>query len=323
MAAESRTAILAAVIGNGLIAVAKFVSAYFSGSSAMLAEGIHSVVDTGNAGLLLLGIKLSSRPADETHAFGYGMDLYFWTLIVAILIFGVGGGISLYEGIIHMMHPVEVTNVGWTYGVIAFGVVFESIAWYIALRGFLAAKGEHGVWHTIRTTKDPTIFAILFEDTAALLGLIVAFFGIYLGHKLNMPILDGLASSVIGIILMAVAGVLIYESRGLLIGESASPELVGEIRKLVESDPAVECARQPLTVHFGPHNVLVNLDVQFRAALTASDIEAAIDRIEAAVRNKYREVSHIFLEADSITDALAAAKPEDTKHVKGHAAAPK
>jgi cation diffusion facilitator family transporter len=194
VAAESKTAIIAAVVGNALIACAKFIAAYFTGSSAMLAEGVHSVVDTGNAALLLLGIKLSSRPANESHPFGYGLELYFWTLIVAILIFGVGGGISLYEGIIHMMHPVQVTNVAWNYGVIAFGVVFESIAWYIALRGFLAAKGEHGVWHTIRTTKDPTIFAVLFEDTAALLGLIVAFVGIYLGHRLNMPILDGLAS---------------------------------------------------------------------------------------------------------------------------------
>jgi len=171
-----------------------------------------------------------------------------------------------------------------------------------------AAKGERGVWQTIRTTKDPTIFAILFEDTAALLGLIVAFVGIFLGQLLDMPILDGVASTTIGVILMGVAGILIYESRGLLIGESASPSMVKNIRELVAADEAVERVRQPLTVHFGPHNVVVNLDVEFRDTLSANQIESAIERIEGAIRKKHPEVTYLFLEARAISGALVAAE---------------
>jgi cation diffusion facilitator family transporter len=300
---SSKLVVYAAVIGNFVIAVTKFVAAALTGSSAMLSEGIHSLVDTGNGLLLLLGIHRSARPADEKHPFGYGLELYFWTLIVAIMIFGVGGGISLYEGVLHVMHPAPLEDPTINYIVLGIAVVVEGIAWTLALKGFLRLKGKAGFWRAIQRSKDPTTFAVLFEDTAALLGLLVAFLGIALGHWLEVPELDGVASILIGLILMAVAGVLIYETRGLLIGESAHPETVSGIRELVAADADVQRVRRPLTLHFGPDAILLALDVQFKESLTAEAIERAIDRLEAAVRAEYPRVKHIYLEAASISTA--------------------
>jgi|SRR5919108_2892074 cation diffusion facilitator family transporter len=305
MAAKSKTAIYAAIGGNLSVAITKFVAAAFTGSSAMLSEGIHSLVDTGNGALLVLGLKLSKRPPDASHPFGYGLDLYFWTLIVALLIFGVGGGVSIYEGILHVMHPVPIESPIWNYAVLGIAVVFESIAWTFALKGFVAAMGRRGVWETIRTTKDPTLFTVLFEDSAALLGILVAFLGIYLGHKFELSVLDGIASIVIGLILMVTASILAYESRSLLTGESADPKIVASIRQLVESDAAVEAARQPLTLHFGPHEILVNLDVHFRNQLTAFELDQAVDRLEKKIRAKHPQVKRIYLEIESITASMS------------------
>lgn len=300
MAAGSKTTIIAAVVGNALIAATKFVAAFFSGSSAMLAEGVHSVVDTGNGLLLLLGLRLSRRAPDDSHPFGYGLELYFWTLIVSILVFGVGGGVSVYEGIHHILHPVEVTSYGWTYSVLVISAIFEGSAWLIALKGFLAAKGERSIWRTIRTTKDPTIFAVLFEDSAALAGLTVAFLGIFFGQVFGIAALDGVASTIIGLILMGVATVLAYESRSLMLGEAADPDLVASVRTMTEQDPAVERAKRPLTLHFGPQDVLVNLDVDFHP-LTTAEIESAVKRIEGQIRAKHPEVRRVFIEAAAIS----------------------
>lgn len=178
MASESRTAIFVAIAGNLAIAATKFVAAAFTGSSAMLSEGIHSLVDTGNGGLLLLGVRKSRKPPDSTHPFGHGMELYFWSLVVAILIFALGGGMSVYEGVIHIAHPHEIRDPTWNYVVLGFALVFESISFYFAMRAFRKEKGDQGIWQTVHTSKDPTTFTILFEDTAALLGLLVAFVGI-------------------------------------------------------------------------------------------------------------------------------------------------
>ena len=301
MPSESKTVIYAAIGGNLCVAIAKFVAAAFTASSAMIAEGIHSLVDTGNGLLLLLGIRLSKRPPDEDHPFGHGLELYFWTLIVSIMVFGVGGGVSVYEGILHLMPPTEMTNVVWNYSVLGVAAVFEGAAWLFALRGFWRAKGTRGIWATIRTTKDPTIFAVLFEDTAALLGLIVAAAGIYLSHTLGHPLFDGAASIVIGLILMAVSSVLAYESRALLLGESADPEMVEAIRKLAQASPAVEHVQKPLTMHFGPHDVLVNLALKFRGSLSTADVERAIDQLERDIRQQYPDVKRIFLEAESLS----------------------
>lgn len=301
-ASGSKIAIYGAIAGNFAISVTKFIAAAITGSSAMLSEGIHSVVDTGNGALLLLGIRLSQRPADEEHPFGYGLDLYFWTLIVAVLIFGIGGGVSFYEGVRHVQHPGELQDPTANYIVLGLAIIFEGAAWWLALKGFLQSKHEdQGVWQAIRHSKDPTTFAVLFEDSAAMLGLVVAFLGIYFGHLLEMPVLDGVASIVIGLILMGVALLLIRETRGLLIGESADPETVLSVREIATTDPAVQRVRRPMTLHFGPDTVLLALDVQFRDELSADDVEVAVDRLEETIRGRHPQIKHIYLEADSIS----------------------
>lgn len=300
MASGSKTAVYAAMGGNFAIAVAKFAAAAFTGSSAMLAEGIHSLVDTGNAGLLLLGIRLSKRPADQRHPFGHGKEIYFWSLIVAIMIFGIGGGMSIYEGITHLIHPGELEDPTWNYWVLGIAAVFEAIVLAIALKAFWAVKREgESVWRTIRTSKDPTVFTVVIEDTAALLGLLAAFLGVWLGHRFNNHYFDGIASMVIGLILGAVAVLLAWESKGLLVGESADPQLVQNIKELAESDPAVEHVRRPLTMHLGPHHILLNLGIQFRRPLSSRELESTVNRLEESIRGHHPDVKHIFIEADS------------------------
>ena len=303
MASESRTAIFAAILGNLAIATTKFIAAAFSGSSAMLSEGIHSLVDTGNGALLLLGVRNSKRPPDERHPFGHGMEIYFWSLVVAILIFALGGGMSVYEGVIHITNPKHLGDPTWNYVVLGLAIVFESISFYFAIKAFRKEKGTQGVWKTIRSSKDPTTFTILFEDTAALLGLVVALVGIFLGHQLNNPYLDGAASITIGVILGAVAGFLAYESKGLLIGEGVNPQTLESIRAIAITDPAVAEIRNALTMHFGPQDVLLTLDIRFEKELTAAEIAAAIEELEKKIQVRHPEIKHVFIEAKSLTEA--------------------
>ncbi|MBA3601713.1 MAG: cation transporter [Acidobacteria bacterium] len=302
MAAESKTAIFAAIGGNLAIAIMKFAAAAFTGSSAMLSEGIHSLVDTGNGGLLLLGIHKSKQPADATHPFGYGKELYFWSLIVAVLIFGVGGGISIYEGIVHLIHPSDLEDPTWNYVVLGLAVVFEGIVFVIAFRAFQALKGEdENIWQAIKSSKDPTTFTVLFEDAAALLGLIVAFAGIFLAHYFNNPYLDGAASILIGVILASVAVFLAYESKGLLVGEGADPETLANIRKLAEASAGVEKVINPLTMYFGPRTILLTVDIEFDKKLSAMEVEEAVDRLEKNIRSQYPDIKHIYIEAGAIS----------------------
>lgn len=306
MAAEgsSKKAIFAAIAGNLAIAVTKFGAALFTGSSAMLSEGFHSLVDTGNGLVLLLGIRLSKRPADAVHPFGHGKELYFWTLVVAILIFAVGGGISVYEGITHLQHPNPLENPLVNYIVLGFAIVFESFSWMTAYREFQHSKGDQGIWQAIRTTKDPTIPAVLIEDTAAMLGLFVAFAGVFLGHQLHNPALDGMASIVIGLILAGVAILLVIESKGLLVGEGADPKTVADIHRLAHAEPTIEQVLRALTMHFGPHEVLLALDVRFRPGLSAQEIEQAVERLEAVIKTVHPDITNIFIEARSLTESM-------------------
>src|SRR5919109_2383527 len=230
--ASSKRTIFAAIGANIAIAATKFVAAAFTGSSAMLSEAIHSLVDSGNGLLLLLGIRMSQKPADLSHPFGYGKELYFWTLIVAIMIFAVGGGMSMYEGITHLTHPTPLHSPLWNYIVLGLAIVFEGYSWSVAVKEFRAAWQGQEVWRAIHTSKDPTLFTVLFEDSAALLGLLVALAGVYLGHQLENPYLDGIASVVIGIILAVVAVLLAFERKGVFVGERADTEAVASIRAL-------------------------------------------------------------------------------------------
>jgi cation diffusion facilitator family transporter len=300
MSRDSQTAIYAAIVGNLALAVVKAVAAFVTGSAAMLSEAVHSFVDTGNAGLLLLGLKLSRRPADDNHPFGHGLELYFWTLVVAIMVFAVGGGMSAYEGILHLLHPREIENYPWIYSVLGCGFLFEGTTFCFALKAFIPSMRGRGIWETIHTTKDPTVFAVLLEDSAALLGLTVAIVGVSLAHLTGNFYFDGIASLVIGLLLMCVASILAWESRMLLIGEGADPGTVSDIRSLVAADEAVLHAKKPLTMYFGPGNVLVNLDVQFKPELPALEMEKAIDRMEKQIRERYPEIQRIFIEMNSM-----------------------
>jgi cation diffusion facilitator family transporter len=299
MGTESRTAIFAAIAGNLAIAATKLVAAFFTGSSAMLSEGIHSIVDTGNGGLLLVGFRKSQKPADTNHPFGHGKELYFWSLVVAILIFALGGGMSVYEGVTHLSHP-QLHDPTWNYLVLGVAFVFESISLFFAYRAFRREMAGQGVFKTIRASKDPTTFTVLFEDTAALLGLIVAFLGIFLGHQLNNPYLDGVASIVIGAILAVVAGFLAFESKGLLIGEGVDPQVLASIHSILGADAAVEEVREALTMHFGPSDVLLTLDIRFHRDSTAEEIAEAVERVEQRIRHQHPEIKHIFIEAKSL-----------------------
>jgi cation diffusion facilitator family transporter len=306
MAQESKKAVVAAIIGNLAIAVIKFIAGAITGSSAMISEGIHSVVDTGNGGLLYYGLNRGARPADEHHPFGHGMEVYFWSLIVAVSIFGIGGGMSIYEGILHIQHPTPLQDPTINYVVLALAVVFESISFSVAWRAFRTTKGDRTALHAIHHGKDPSLFTVLFEDTAALLGLVVAFLGVFLSHRFEAPVLDGTASIVIGLILVTAAGWLAYESKSLLVGEAADPELVAAVREIVLADPAVTGLGAVLTMHLGPEDVLLNIEVQFTPGLPAEQIHTAVHRIEERITGPYPEVSRIFIEVESLRAAAAS-----------------
>lgn len=306
MSGSAKKTIYAAMAANFAIAIIKFIAASITGSSAMLSEGIHSVVDTGNELLLLLGIRLSKKPADDSHPFGYGQELYFWTLIVALFIFAIGGGMSIYEGINHVRHPEPLTDPFWNYVVLGLAVVFEGYSWNVALQEFLASKNEESFWTAIRASKDPTIFTILFEDTAALIGLLMAFIGVFSGHLLGNVYLDGVASIIIGIILCGVALLLAAESKGLLIGEGANAETVASIRKITNEDPAVAKVVKVLTLHFGPQEILLNLEIEFNEDLGTGELAIAVERLETSIRNQHLEVKNIFIEAKSIAASRKA-----------------
>ena len=290
---------IAALLGNGLIAITKFFASAMTGSSAMLSEAIHSLVDTGNQGLLLWGMKQSSRPADERHPFGYGMELYFWTFVVAILIFAIGAGVSLYEGLSKINNPHTVSNVHINYIVLSFAMVFEGAAWTVAFREFRKRKGKMGYFKAMRVSKDPTVFTVLFEDSAAMLGLIVAFIGLLLTQWLGDPIFDALASITISIILSCTAMFLALESKGLLIGEAASKEVIAGIRRILSTESTILSINEILTMHLGPEDVLLNISLDFNSGISADQVEDTITSLERVIKKEYPEVARIFIEAQS------------------------
>lgn len=295
----SKRAIYAALVGNSLIAVTKFGASAYTGSSAMLSEAVHSLVDTGNQWLLLYGMKRSKRPADREHPFGYGMEEYFWAFIVAILIFGLGAGISFYEGLKRVMEPHEVGSPYVNYIVLGLAILFEGASWLVAFREFRKGAGKRGWMAEIRHSKDPTKFTVLFEDTAAILGLVVALIGIGLAQYLHMPVLDGAASIVIGLILAATATLLAHECKGLLIGEAASPAVIMSIRKAASAQDGVDSVNEVLTMHLGPEDILANLSLDFADGLSAEQVEATISGLEQAIKAEHPQVKRIFIEAQS------------------------
>jgi cation diffusion facilitator family transporter len=295
------THVKGAILANFFITVSKFIVAGITGSSAMISEGIHSAADTGNQLLLMFGIKESQKPANELHPFGRGKELYFWSLIVALILFGLGGGMSIYEGITHIQHPNELSDPTWNYIVLGIALVAESISQVIVYREFERQKREDETfWESILTSKDPSVFVVLFENAAALIGILVAGLGIFFAHLFENPVIDGVASILIGIILALVALFLARESRALLIGERADVEIVEALQDLVEKDEAVIAAGQPLTLHFGPNDILLNIPVQFNQNLTVQQMTQSIQRIESSITKDFPRVKKIFLEAASL-----------------------
>src|SRR5579863_8636415 len=292
---RSRWVVYVAAAANLGIATTKFVVAALSGSSAMLSEGFHSLVDTGNQLLLLVGMGRSQRPADRDFPFGYSRELYFWSFIVALLLFGGGGGMAIYQGTARLRHPVELGDPLWAYLVIAAAITFEAISFTIALREMRRRSSEGPLWRTVHLSKDPSVFTVLIEDLAALLGLAVAAVGLFLSHSLDNPLYDAAASIVIGLVLCAAALALAFESRSLLLGESASPAVIADVREIVARDPRVRAVRPPLTMQLGPQDILLNLEVEFREGISAEEHVAATHSIENEVRRRHPSIRQIFI----------------------------
>ncbi|MCP4490870.1 MAG: cation transporter [Gammaproteobacteria bacterium] len=312
MASGSKKVIFAALIGNTLISITKFAAAFYTGSSAMMSEGIHSLVDTGNQGLLLYGIKRAAKPADEDFPFGYGKEIYFWSFIVAILIFALGGGISIYEGIRHLQHPEAINNPLVNYIVLALALVFEGAAWWFAFREFGRQKGKWGYIEAIQRAKDPSIFVVLFEDSAAMLGLLVAFAGVALSQLTGILIFDSIASIIIGVILVGTSVWLAYETKGLLIGESANHAVVLEIKNILAQQSSIEHVNEVLTMHMGPDFILANISVDFVDTETADSIEKTIATIDRDIKQKHPEIKRVFVEAEKRSLLKAFSSARDT-----------
>jgi len=303
MAAKgSKKVIYAALVGNGLIAITKFVAASITGSSAMLSEAVHSVVDTGNQGLLLHGIKRSKRPPDAAHPFGYGSEIYFWSFVVAILIFGLGAGISFYEGVQKLLHPHPISSPHINYIVLALAMVFEAVAWWIAYKEFGKVRGNFGIFEAVQRSKDPTIFTVLFEDTAAMLGLIAAMIGVASADMLGIAWADGAASVVIGVILAGTAALLAYETKGLLIGEAASRELTQGVRGIVRRAPDVRHINELRSMHMAPNDILLALSLDFHDELNAGRVEQTIFRLEKDIKARFPDVRRLYIEVQSKDD---------------------
>lgn len=306
---SSKIVIYAALIGNFLIAVMKFAASMITGSSAMLSESIHSLVDTGNQGLLLWGIRRSKQPADDRHPFGYGMELYFWTFVVAILIFAVGAGLSLYEGIHKLQATEPITSPIVNYVVLGLAIVFESVAWTIAYKEFNRQRGDTGWIQEVRSSKDPIVFTVLFEDTAAMLGLILALIGVACSQYFGNVVFDALASIGIGIVLAVTAAVLAFESKGLLIGEAAGESVRAKVREIIKRNSDIRNINALLTMHLGPRDILLNLSLDFADGISSSRVESSISELEKAIKSEHPEITRVFIEAQSIRGHQASTRP--------------
>ena len=313
-APSSKTSVYAALVGNLLVAVTKAVAAVFTNSASMASEAVHSLVDTGNELLLLYGMSRSRRAPDQEHPLGYGRELYFWSFIVALLVFAVGAGVSIYQGVEHIRAPEPIRNPLINYVVLALAFLFEGGSWWVALRQFRASKGEMGLLEAIHRSKDPPSFMVLLEDSAALLGIAVAALGTFLSVSLHQPALDGAASIVIGLILAATAVVLARESKSLLIGEQASPHLARSVIDMARAEPGVHAANGLLTVQLAPDQVVVALSVEFGSDCTAAQIEAQVVALEDKAKAAFPEIVMLFIKPqsrDRYEDLKAARRPPD------------
>lgn len=303
---ESTTAVIAALIGNILVACTKIAAALWTGSSAMLSEAIHSVVDTSNELLLLYGLRRARRPADQLHPLGYGRELYFWSFIVALLLFALGAGVSLYQGVLHVLAPEPIDHPAVSFVVLGLSFIFEGVSWWIAWRGFRASGGRLGFYEAFRRSKDPPAFMVVFEDTAALIGIAIAAAATAAAVWLDQPVWDGIGSILIGLLLAVTSVFLARESKSLLIGEPADPELARAILAIARASPDVEAANGLLTVQLSPSEVVAALSIEFADDRRADDIERAVIAIESELRRQHPSVSAVFIKPQTATRYRAA-----------------
>jgi len=292
---SSKIAVIAALVGNLLVAITKVAAAAWTGSSAMSSEAVHSLVDTANEVLLLYGMHRSSQPPDRAHPLGHGRELYFWSLIVALLIFALGAAVSVYQGVQQVRHPEPISDPIVNYVVLGLAFVFEGASWLVSLRQFSAAKGTLGYYQAFRRSKDPPSFMVLFEDTAALLGIVIAALGTYAATTLDSPMWDGVASIMIGIVLGITSLLLTRESKSLLIGERADKRLTDSILRIAAEQHCVRRANGVLTVQLAPDQVVAAISLEFDDTLPASELEAGVVAIEERIRSTHPEVTTIFV----------------------------
>lgn len=303
---NSKLTIYAALAGNTAVAATKFAAAWWTGSAAMLSEAIHSVVDTGNQLLLLHGLRRAARPATDEHPFGFGLELYFWTFVVAVLIFGLGAGVSILQGIQKIRAPQPVEHAAVNYAVLGLSLLFEGATWWVAFRAFRREARQGGLVAAVQRSKDPTVFTVLLEDSAAVLGLLVALVSLILTEALDLPVLDGVASVLIGLLLAGTAAFLARESKGLLTGESVRPGVRASLRRLAAATPGAAGINEVLTMHFGPADVLAAISVDFDDQLTAAAVERAVTDLERRIKRAHPEIRRIFVEAQSREGHLGA-----------------
>lgn len=312
MASESRVAIYVGIGATLLIAAIKFAAALASGSSAMAAEGVHSLVDSSNGLLLLLGLRRAVRPADDAHPLGHGREIYFWSLIVALMFFALGSGISFYEGIHQIRQPAPVTDPTWNYVVLGASAVFTLVSFVVSFRAFHRRAGTQSLWQSFRESKDPTIFTLVLEDLADLAGLALAFLGVYLSRRLHVPALDGVASVGIGVVMTVVAILLARESKSLLVGEGATRDDRNAIRNAASECEDIDGVTKVVTQYLGPDTMLVLMHVAFSEPLAAGSLAAAVERLKARVRAVRPSVRYIYIEAESLEERARGTNPGQT-----------
>jgi cation diffusion facilitator family transporter len=317
----SEKVVYAGVAGNFLVALTKFAAAAVTMSSAMWSEAVHSLVDTGNQLLILYGLRRSERPPDRAHPLGHGRELYFWSFVVSVLIFVIGAGVSVYQGVQHILDPIEIEHPLVNYIVLAVAALFEGVAWYVAFREFRARKGNLGYFEAAQKSKDPAIFILLFEDSAALIGIVFAVAGTAAADGYGMPVFDGVASIAIGVLLATVAGFLARESKQLLIGESAVPELNASICELARAQSGIEHANSLLTVQLAPRQVVAALSLAFADSSTTREIEETVARLEARIRKAHPEIVMVLVKPQS-AESYRAAKRLETEAAGSSAARP-
>jgi cation diffusion facilitator family transporter len=292
---SSRTAVIAALAGNLLIALTKAIAAAISGSSAMLSEAVHSIVDSGNEILLLYGQHRADKPPDRLHPLGYSREIYFWSFVVALLIFAGGAGVSVYEGVKHILHPQPMADPLVNYAVYAFSALFEGTSWWFGWSAFQRVRGDRTILSAVHASKDPPTFMVLFEDSAALVGLAIAAIATALSTRLDRPWIDGAGSVLIGLVLSVIAVLLARESKGLLIGERAQPELAKSIQEIAEREPGVTAVEGILTSQLGPDQVIANVGLDFAENLRTPDIERIIGHLETELRKRHPDLFRVFV----------------------------